>query len=171
MPPERSSTFLFPARRDANTFAENVKKDTFSWQAKVVVRGTLNQREDRDEGWSVEGRIPWVDLIHTGARPKIGETWRFSLCRYDYDRQWKEPNLSTNAPYTEINFHQTEKYAPLKFIGPTPEEVRPYGLSKRPPLTTSKWWVLPIRRRRIESFRPFRSCDHLSDHGPQSTRD
>lgn len=127
-----------PVKNDADSFLVNSKKDLFAWQTKVVRRGTLNERDDRDEGWSVEGRIPWIDLIQTGARPKPEETWRFAVCRYDYDKRWSEPNLSTNGRFTEVNFHQTEKFAPLKFIGPKPDQVRPHGLNNRVPLTTSK---------------------------------
>ena len=41
----------------------------FHVEAKVVVRGTLNEHGDRDEGWAVEGRIPWSDFNAAGGRP------------------------------------------------------------------------------------------------------
>ena len=50
----------------------------------VALRGTLNHWQDVDEGWTVEGRIPWRDLAPTGGRPNIGEIWKFALCRGDY---------------------------------------------------------------------------------------
>ncbi len=126
-----------PVKPDRETYLAS-KKDNFTWQSKVTRRGTLNDRDDRDQGWTVEGRIPWLDFLQAGARPKPNETWRFALCRYDYDKQWKQPSLSTCAPLTDINFHQVDKYAPLKFIGPQEGEAKPFGLSARVPLTTSK---------------------------------
>ena len=47
------------------------KDDTkFHIEAKVALRGTLNKWTDRDQGWSVEGRIPWRDFLRTGGRPE-----------------------------------------------------------------------------------------------------
>lgn len=128
---------FIPVGNDARGFAERVKRESFAWKSTVVRRGTLNERDDRDEGWLVEGRIPWIDLIHTGARPEPEETWRFALCRIDFDVRADKPEFTTNAPLTAPNFHQTDKYAPLKFIGPTAAELRPHGLTERVPLTTS----------------------------------
>ncbi len=42
----------------------------FHIEAKVKLRGTLNKWTDKDEGWSVEGRIPWTDFLRTGGRPE-----------------------------------------------------------------------------------------------------
>ncbi len=98
-------------------FEDYRRRDKFDWTARAVVRGTLNVRTDDDQGWSAEGRIPWSDFAHTGGRPGAGDVWTCALCRYDYDQRWQRPNLSTIAPLTQVNFHQIEKYAPLKFVG------------------------------------------------------
>ncbi len=39
----------------------------FHIESQVVRRGTLNQWRDKDEGWSVEGRIPWSRCLPTSA--------------------------------------------------------------------------------------------------------
>ena len=64
----------------------------------MKLRGTLNKRDDEDKGWSVEGRIPWTDFVRTGGRPVPGEEWKLNLCRFDYHKDWKEPELSCVAP-------------------------------------------------------------------------
>ncbi|NBT61929.1 MAG: hypothetical protein EBT02_09155 [Planctomycetia bacterium] len=77
---------FFPKKRElTENFADIVKADKFHMEAKVVLDGTLNKRDDRDKGWTVEGRIPWVDFAKTGGMPNIDEVWNFALCRYDYD--------------------------------------------------------------------------------------
>ena len=38
--------------------------------AKVALDGTLNNWEDDDKGWSVEGKIPWADLEGACGAPK-----------------------------------------------------------------------------------------------------
>lgn len=106
----------FP-QRDFTKFEQWIKKDKFDWQTKAVLRGTLNDKADRDQGWSVEGKIPWTDFRHTGGRPKPGDVWRFSLCRYDYSKDFEKPALSATAPLTEQNFHRHEDYGRLTFVG------------------------------------------------------
>ncbi|HEY2412880.1 MAG TPA: PQQ-dependent sugar dehydrogenase [Pirellulaceae bacterium] len=109
----------------------------FHWQAKVVRRGTLDNRTDRDEGWSVEGRIPWSDFARTGGRPANGDVWRFALCRYDYTLNEK-PETSTAAPLSQPSFHLLEDYANLKFVGMKAGlDIRP-GIPKQAFITTSK---------------------------------
>lgn len=108
----------------------------FQWKTAVVRRGTLDDRTDRDEGWSVEGRIPWTDLMRTGGQPAAGEVWRFALCRYDYTKDEK-PELSSAAPLTQPSFHRLEDYARLKFMAMESNPQKPVGIKERVPLTTS----------------------------------
>jgi hypothetical protein len=77
---------------------------------------TLNDHTNRDNGWVVEGRIPWSDFVHTGGKPAPGAEWKFALCRYDYSKDFEEPELSTCAPLKQASFHRYEDYAPLKFV-------------------------------------------------------
>lgn len=113
---------FFPKKRElTENFADIVKADKFHMEAKVVLDGTLNKRDDRDKGWTVEGRIPWVDFAKTGGMPNIDEVWNFALCRYDYDIKEKSPELSTSAPLkskTHADFHLFQDYAPMVFEGP-----------------------------------------------------
>ena len=92
----------------------------FHMESKVTRRGTLNQWRDKDQGWTVEGRIPWTDFQPTGGRPAVGAEWRFALCRYDYSVEFENPESSSIAPYTQYNFHQHEQFLPLKFVGLPP---------------------------------------------------
>ncbi|MSR33120.1 MAG: hypothetical protein EXR99_16665 [Gemmataceae bacterium] len=113
---------FFP-KRNLEGILNQSKADRFHVEAKVALKGTLNQRNDQDTGWSVEGKIPWIDFSKCGGRPQPGETWRFALCRYDYDKKWPEPELSTCAPLKDkkhADFHLVENYAPLRFEGPLP---------------------------------------------------
>lgn len=97
------------------------KMHEFGIVSAVRLRGTLDEWSDRDEGWSVEMRIPWEGFRHTGGRPAAGDEWRFALCRYDFDVAREQPELSTSAPLSKCNFHLHEDYAPLVFEGPPAE--------------------------------------------------
>lgn len=126
----------FMPKHDFDNFAKQKKLGDFHIDAKVKLRGTLNKRDDADKGWSVEGRIPWTDFLRTGGRPEPGEQWGLNLCRYDYHKDWKEPELSCIAPIAKPKvssfFHQYADYCTLTFSGPAP-----IGLAKREQLTTS----------------------------------
>lgn len=132
----------FIPKKGVDDFEKVKKADTFHLETKVKLRGTLNQRTDRDAGWTVEGRIPWTDFAPAGGRPAIAETWKFALCRYDFSVDAKEPELSTSAPLKSSetpNFHLVEDYATLKFVGPNSQNaIQPYGIEKRIPITTSR---------------------------------
>lgn len=113
----------------------------FHVESKVTLAGTLNNPSDRDQGWTVEGKILWRDFFKTGGRPDIDEVWKFVLCRYDYvassspELSWSSPNGSTPSP----DFHHWEDYVPLRFIGPENSVAhRKRGIETLPPLTTSK---------------------------------
>ena len=129
---------VFVPQRGAKMAGPFVDADQFHVESKVAVHGTLNDSKDQDQGWTVEGRIPWRDFIKAGGRPEIDERWKFALCRYDYSTAEKEPELSSCAPLTQASFHQHEKYATLKFVGPTKMAARPFGIDKLPPLLTSR---------------------------------
>jgi uncharacterized repeat protein (TIGR03806 family) len=110
----------------------------FRVEAVVKLRGTLDRPGDRDQGWSVEGRIPWVDFQRAGGRPEPGESWRFALGRTDHHEDGSELERSTCAPLRSPDFHALDDYAPLTFAGPDATSVgRPFGIASRVPLTTS----------------------------------
>jgi hypothetical protein len=86
--------------------------------AQVALKGTLDQPGDRDQGWSVEGRIPWSAFAPTGGKPKPGDEWLFAICRYDFGPKGTTPILMSSAPLTKPSFHRYEDYGKLRFEGP-----------------------------------------------------
>ena len=133
---------MFIPRRGSGEYPRYHKDSPFHIEAKVALDGTLNKWSDNDNGWLVEGRIPWGDFLKSGGRPKVGEVWKFALCRYDYSVDFEGPELSTFAPLkskTRPDFHHWEDYASLKFVGPDAKgAARPFGLKERIALTTSR---------------------------------
>ena len=130
---------MFVARREPGLFEKYARQLVFQMESRVRLKGSLNQREDQDQGWSVEGKIPWTDMLSTGGRPAVGEQWLLALCRYDYSKDSKDPELSTIAPLKERDFHRHEDYLPLRFVGlENQNAVRPYGVKQFVPATTSR---------------------------------
>jgi Carbohydrate family 9 binding domain-like len=95
-------------------------------KAVVALKGTLDQPGDRDEDWTVEGRIPWPAFAPSGGKPKPGDEWLFAICRYDYGPEGTKPTLMSSAPLTRPSFHRYEDYGKLRFEGPR-ERGRPPG--------------------------------------------
>src|SRR5689334_12082726 len=57
---------MFLPRRNAGGYRRFAKDGEFHVEAAVDLKGSLNKWQDVDEGWSVEGRIPWSDFAPTG---------------------------------------------------------------------------------------------------------
>jgi uncharacterized repeat protein (TIGR03806 family) len=113
---------MFLPQRGAGGYRRFIGDGEFHVDAKVALKGTLNKWSDKDEGWSVEGKIPWRDFLRTGGRPTVDEKWEFALCRYDYSVDFDGPDLSVCAPLDsspQADFHHWEDYATLRFAGPT----------------------------------------------------
>ena len=87
-------------------------------KAAVTLDGTLDHPGDRDQSWTVEGRIPWTAFEPTGGKPKPGDEWRFAICRYDHGPKGTQPILMSSAPLTKPSFHKHEDYGKLRFEGP-----------------------------------------------------
>lgn len=127
---------MFLPRRGAGGYRRFKGDGDFNLEAKVTLRGTLNDWRDKDQGWTVEGRLPWKDFLRTGGRPEPGEKWKMNLARYDYSVDFEGPELSTCAPLKSLpypDFHRFEDFATVVFVGPKKDAALP----KRVPLNKS----------------------------------
>jgi len=106
-------------------------KSELSWdiaglKTAVQVKGTVNKREDVDEGWTVEIAIPWASLEDipgaTGGPPEDGTSWRGNLYRIErpLGKDWV---LMAWSPVGRPAFHTPERFGILKFLS-TPPAVR-----------------------------------------------
>src|SRR5437773_2659851 len=109
---------LFFPSRGSGGYQRFAPLTRLGMESAVKLDGTLNNWEDQDKGWTVEGRIPWTAFAATGGKPKPGDKWRFSLCRYDYSAAFDHPELSSTSPLTVSDFHRYEDFGELTFVGP-----------------------------------------------------
>jgi cellulose/xylan binding protein with CBM9 domain len=100
----------FPARRQGMDL---------SWdsglQSAVKVNGTIDDPSDRDQGWTVEMRIPFARLSsvpHLPPRP--GDRWRFNLYRLDLPDR-KNAQGQAFSPLFVGDFHAVDRFAWLVF--------------------------------------------------------
>jgi hypothetical protein len=109
---------LFFPSRGSGGYQRFAPLTRLGMESAVKLDGTLNNWEDQDKGWTVEGRIPWTAFAASGGKPKPGDKWKFSLCRYDYSASFEHPELSSTSPLTVSDFHRYEDFAELTFVGP-----------------------------------------------------
>ena len=83
----------------------------------VQVAGTLNNDADLDNYYRAVLAIPWKNLKYVGGKPpKVGQTFKFTVCRYDYSKYLpSSPEEQTSAPLTNQSFHHHADYSTMKF--------------------------------------------------------
>lgn len=84
----------------------------------VALAGTLNERDDVDDGWSLELAIPWANFERLSRDPpQAGTVWRANLNRWDGvapDRRmsiWSDPLNDESWP------HVPSRFGRLVFVG------------------------------------------------------
>jgi hypothetical protein len=81
-------------------------------QLASFIRGTLNLRGDKDQGWSLEVSIPWVNFEEISKRPAPGDIWTAALNRWDGVEpnrrlsMWSDPLQPTANPHVPARFGQ-----------------------------------------------------------------
>lgn len=101
----------FPARREGMELGYDAQASSA-----VQVRGTLDDRADRDRGWSVELRIPFAALSHVPRSPPgAGDRWRFNLYRLE---QLAPGHIEGQAfsPLGVRDFHHLPRFGWLDFV-------------------------------------------------------
>ena len=82
----------------------------------VVVKGTIDKKDDKDEGYTVEIAIPWA-AFSKGAKqlpPKSGDTWRMNL----YAMQ-ENSGVAWSAILGLGNFHTAPRFGRVTWVDPT----------------------------------------------------
>jgi hypothetical protein len=82
----------------------------------VHVEGTLDDRADRDRGWTAELASPWTSLKRIGVKgpPGSGDRWRMELGRSPGRVGGR---FATWRPHGRGDMHMPEKWGYLEFVG------------------------------------------------------
>lgn len=81
-------------------------------QSAVKVKGTVGNSSDKDEGWSVEVRLPFADLDEPAPKPKA--VWRANFYRFNREKG-HAPELLSWSPTRLPGFHQPSRFGYLEF--------------------------------------------------------
>jgi hypothetical protein len=85
--------------------------DATGVQIATSIRGTLNDRSDTDNGWSLEAAIPWANFEELSRRPPVaGSVWKANFNRWDGvepNRRmsiWSDPQNTNSWPHVPSRF-------------------------------------------------------------------
>jgi hypothetical protein len=82
----------------------------------TFLRGTLNMRGDKDEGWSLEVAIPWVNFEELAKRPTAGTVWTANFNRWDGVEPNRRLSMWSNSGLPQPNPHAPARFGQLVFV-------------------------------------------------------
>jgi hypothetical protein len=82
----------------------------------VAVNGTLNDRSDKDKGWSLEVSIPWVNFEEFSKRPSPGTVWTFNLNRWDGVEPNRRMSIWSDSMQERPGPHAPERFGEMRFV-------------------------------------------------------
>jgi hypothetical protein len=85
-----------------------------------VVKGTLNQRDDRDGSWTAEMAMPVADMEKLGEKVAAGAAWRILVSRYNYSHLFgpadDQIEFSMTPALSLTSYHLVDEYARLYLL-------------------------------------------------------
>ena len=98
----------------ANIDVEATRKfDLSNIQTAVSVEGSVNNRKDKDQQWTVEIAIPFSELVDNFHPEKLSE-YKWKINFYRINRDTSELQFMSWSP-TEGSFHRPERFGQLTF--------------------------------------------------------
>ena len=80
------------------------------------VNGSLNERSDKDRGWSLEVSIPWVNFEELSRKPAPGATWSFNLNRWDGVEPNRRMSIWSDSMLERPGPHAPERFGEMLFV-------------------------------------------------------
>jgi hypothetical protein len=103
----------FVARR--SDLAEAMKWES-GMKTAVVVKGTIDDDSDVDQGWTAEMQIPLASLNHVPRLPPAkGDAWRFNAYRLEHLVRGKRVEGQAFSPLFVGDFHHLPRFGKLVF--------------------------------------------------------
>ena len=81
------------------------------------VKGTLDDRNDKDEKWTAELAIPWSDFKgrKVNVPPKDGDSWRLNFFRTAGPKPWPDNDQFLSWSKSPGVFHQPQNFGVVTF--------------------------------------------------------
>lgn len=118
-PNGRQSTFFYPSK--GRVFMPSSVISGMGMKTAVVVRGTLNDPSDRDQGWTLEMAVPLKELAAKGGVVSADSLpWQILVSRYNYSayHEFNGGELSATSEEPSSSFHDFRHWGTLRFVKP-----------------------------------------------------
>jgi len=107
---------LWPPGAKGDEAFDKAKQWNGAGEFAVLVRGTLNNPGDVDEGWQIEARVPFADFMPLIRRaPRVGDVWRGAVFHYDHWTAQPKKRIRTTLTCPAMLNINHEAYNFLKF--------------------------------------------------------
>jgi hypothetical protein len=108
-----------PEAKDGNPgdVEQNIRWNARGIRAATSVNGTVNDRSDRDTGWSAELAIPISEILPEGERLYVGDRWRAQFYRIERPKDSTDATAEFQAWSPTDTFHRPERFGLLLFGG------------------------------------------------------
>lgn len=90
-----------------------------AFETKAMLRGTLNDNSDVDEGWVSEWRIPLSEIRDLPGPPAVGAEWKANFFRLDRKRRGERvvgTEASAWSSPLSGDFHNLDRFGTLVFV-------------------------------------------------------
>jgi hypothetical protein len=101
-----------PESGDRRFMKADVSWNCEGLRSAVRVAGTLDDRTDIDDRWTVEVALPFSQIGREGRKPRDGERWRANFYRID---RAGDGEFSCWSPTLQHNFHVPARFGHLVF--------------------------------------------------------
>jgi hypothetical protein len=78
--------------------------------------GTLNERGDKDRGWSLEASIPLANFLEMSRRPQPGTVWTFNLNRWDGVEPNRRMSIWSDSMQPRPDPHVPQRFGEMRFV-------------------------------------------------------
>lgn len=104
---------------DPGDVLQNARWNAIGLRWGVSVDGTVNDRTDRDRGWSAELAIPLREILPEGEQVYVGDAWRAQFYRIERPKDSTDATAEFLAWSPTDTFHRPERFGLLRFAGDT----------------------------------------------------
>lgn len=114
-PAGKKSSYFFPSK-DYLSQPDIFEKYSCGLKVAAEIDGTLNNHQDKDNGWTAEMAMPIKDLEAYGCKFGLGQKWTVLVGRYNYSGGLDQKELSMTPQLSKTSYHLLDEYAALEFV-------------------------------------------------------
>jgi len=108
-----------PEAKDGNPgdVEQNARWNARGLRWATSINGTVNDRNDRDTGWTAELAIPLKEVLNEEEQVYVGDAWRVQFYRIERPKDSTDASAEFQAWSPTDTFHRPERFGVILFGG------------------------------------------------------